>query len=162
MRASELRRYISSLNLNKTGTSCIVCAANELPHHVVERRPASYIVNTQPNYRRGAHWVVIYLPKDNKMGSRLTPYFFDSLGYPPSTYCRHFVKFLKNNNSPSRRYRFNHVKIQEDNSTACGMYCLFFLKRLFSTASYHDTQKIIQLMSRVSEETIKNSFGNIN
>ncbi len=159
MRASELRRYISFLKLTRTGTRCVVCAANELPHHVVLRRPAAFIVNTQPNYRPGAHWVLIYLPQKKNMDSTLTPYFFDSLGYPPSAYRQHFIKFLKKNNSPSHTYRFNRVKIQQDNSSACGMYCLFFFKSLLSTDTCNSTQNIIKLMSSVSEKTMMHSLN---
>ncbi len=158
MRASQIRRHISAIKPSASGITCIVCASNELPRHAVQRRPAVYIVNTQPNYQPGAHWVLIYLPSRNSPEKSRAPYFFDPLGYPPSEYRQRFIPFLRRNNIPSQYYYFNHVKIQRDNSTACGLYCLFFLKNILQKDTYTNTDGIIEFMLTVGEQQLKSSL----
>ena len=48
-----------------------------------------YIVNSDPSYLPGEHWIAIYFP------SQSVPEFFDSLGKTPSYYSNSIVSFLK-------------------------------------------------------------------
>ena len=77
-----------------------------------------YILNTDPSYKRGKHWVAIYMGE--------TPEFFDSLGRRPEHY--NFRDLLVNG---SRRrdygYLYNSKRLQNRNSRVCGEYCIFYV-----------------------------------
>lgn len=76
-----------------------------------------YILNNEPAYMRGGHWLAILI------GSR-TAEFFDSAGQPPEAYSTAFKDFLMTH---SRRYKFNSKKIQHSNSDTCGLYCMIYI-----------------------------------
>ena len=85
-----------------------VLAADEM--HEYAREPGIYIVNTQPHWKRGAHWVVF-----SNFGAKTKPEFFDSLGRSPYHYgfeinCHH-----------------NTWPIQSNNSKLCGEYALYYV-----------------------------------
>ena len=79
--------------------------------------PAIFVVNTDPSYKSGQHWVAFYFSQQLE-----TPVeFFDSFGFQPSSA---FKKFI---------YSFGHTKFicgneqyQSFYSTACGQYCVYF------------------------------------
>jgi hypothetical protein len=56
-------------------TFCGVFACNHLPR-IVKVVPASFIVNTDPSYKSGAHWLAVYFDENR------TVEFFDSYGQP--------------------------------------------------------------------------------
>ena len=55
-----------------------VCASDAIPIHV-KKRPLLYIVNTDPSYIPGEHWVVIYIGEDGSVE------YFDPLPEVPSS-----------------------------------------------------------------------------
>ena len=80
------------------------------------RKPCAYILNTDPHYKKGQHWVAIYIDRSN------TGYYFDSYGLPPIK--KEFVNFLQKH---CRRWEYNDVLLQDPGSEACGEFCLYFL-----------------------------------
>lgn len=81
------------------------------------RYPCALVVNTDPSYLPGEHWVAIFLN-----ASRHGEY-FDSYGLPPSIYpdIAHFL--IRNCES----FRYNSHLLQGLGSTVCGQYVLFYL-----------------------------------
>jgi len=67
-----------------------VTCADELSISI-GRRPRTYVVNTDPCKRSGAHWNVFLFPKVDPVE------FFDSLGNRPGTYDPRFEYVLANN-----------------------------------------------------------------
>ena len=67
-----------------------------------------YIVNNQPSWRLGQHWVVLYKTE-----------LFDSYGLSPTFYG--FPGITK----------YNTKIIQCNNSDKCGAYCLFYIVKRF-------------------------------
>lgn len=78
--------------------------------------PISVIVNLDPHYKDGSHWVAIIINK-NRQG-----HYFDSFGRPPTG---NILTFLERN--ATRGYVYNKIKYQGNSSTACGYFCIFFI-----------------------------------
>ena len=90
--------------------------------------PVSLVVNLEPKWSRGSHWLSIWIDKENIE-------IFDSLGFDPKSWnnfpCR-LLQFLS-------RFKYSHnFKIspacQSMNSHYCGLFCIYFIcKRPFWT-----------------------------
>ena len=78
--------------------------------------PSCFVINNQPSYKNGEHWVAVYFTKDKK------GIFFDSFGKSPTFY--KLDKFLRKN---SNDLVYNNKQIQTLFSEYCGYYCLLFL-----------------------------------
>jgi hypothetical protein len=87
---------------------------DKLPKRV--QYPSCFVINNQPSYQTGEHWVAVYFTKNKNA------VFFDSYGNNPSFY--KLTKFVKNN---SKMFEYNHKQIQSYLSEYCGYYCLLFL-----------------------------------
>ncbi len=81
-----------------------------------KRKRCAYVLNTDPHYKKGEHWVAVYIDK-----SRVR-YYFDSYGLPPMK--NECVDFLKRH---CRRWVYNDVRLQDEGSKVCGQFCLYFL-----------------------------------
>ncbi len=81
-------------------------------------KPSIYIINTDPSYRRGEHWVAIYF---NGFGKGE---YFDSFGLPP----RHgdIERFLYHH---VLSYTYNRRVLQNVLSVTCGLYCVYYVMR---------------------------------
>ena len=120
MRTQHLRGVLACPQLRRSFKTAEVLALNEIPHSRVRlATPAIYIVNSEPNFNQGAHWVAVCLRKKS------APEFFDPLGLPPSEYSPNLVKFLKSN-STDGSYERSTTRVQRDGSTLCGPYCLLY------------------------------------
>ena len=75
------------------------------------------IFNLSKHNQKGSHFVAIYKDK-------IKVIYFDSFGHPPKNNL--LKKFLKKH-SRNRRLLYNKVKIQDDESYFCGIFCLAFL-----------------------------------
>lgn len=91
-----------------------VFPADQLPP--VEKETA-LIVNTDSHDEEGSHWLAMYI-QDEK-----TLEFFDSFGFPSSTYKPFISEFAKQ--FPC--VRWNSTTFQSPTSNVCGQYCLYFL-----------------------------------
>ena len=92
-----------------------VIAKDELPLRKPEHVKA-YIVNTQPSYKPGEHWVAVTF---NRNGDLL---YFDSYGLPPME--KEIIDFIHNH---STRWIFNKQPLQSLYAITCGLYCIFVL-----------------------------------
>ncbi len=125
MKSSQIRAILRQHASSATFQTVQVCASNELPRIVQEwQKPALFIVNTDPNYRDGSHWVATVLFKRCNE-SLVHTYFFDPLGFPPSEYDKSLTRFLHANSSPVSRAH-NSLNIQPFESASCGYYCTYF------------------------------------
>ena len=83
-------------------------------------KPMFLIVNTEPSWLPGEHWLVFYFPKGD------IPEFFYSFGHDPSYYSSHFTDFLCEN-SEQKNFWINSEQLQSFGSNICGLYCILFV-----------------------------------
>ena len=91
-----------------------VFPCDELPYH--QNLPLNIIVNTDPSYKPGTHWICISIKKNGE------GFYFDSFGLPPLK--KEIVDFLV---TKCKRWRFNQVSLQNITSKTCGHYCVLFI-----------------------------------
>lgn len=111
-----------------------VYAADQLPSASYKEKEC-YVVNTDPSYERGAHWLAIFF--DHSGGE-----FFDSYGYPPVTYNDSFMDFMEGS---GLKWSYNKKRLQGTFSTVCGQYCVYYL---------------VKRCNGKPMKTIVNAFGN--
>lgn len=100
-----------------------------------------FIINTDPSYCEGKHWVSIYFPLNS------LPEFFDSLGKSPSFYSNYILEFLIQNSAHGFVYNSKHI--QKPFSSSCGLYCLYFIYFRSKNYSY---ENILKKFNNNSEE----------
>lgn len=106
-----------------------VYAANRLPNSI--SLPCGIVVNTDPDYKEGSHWIAIFIDKFRN-GE-----YFDSYGLPP--FVAHHKRFLRTN---CKTFVFNTQEMQSLNSDVCGQYCLLYLYFRAHGRSLVDFQRI--------------------
>ena len=75
LRTSHIRGALRRPGVRRRFRTSEVGALNEIPHTGVwQRKPAIYIVNADPNYLSGSHWVAVCVLKNHPAE------FFDPLG----------------------------------------------------------------------------------
>ena len=88
----------------------------------------SCIINYHNTNQKGSHWVAIFNHPDD-------PYiqFFDSYGIVPSDTiqykCRQYI---------NKQIQYSTHRIQNLNSSYCGLYCVYFLMMRYCGVSYYD------------------------
>lgn len=87
------------------------------------------IANTDESDRPGQHWLAVFIPNKGP------PEFFDPLAFPPIHYVDHFENFLVNRGP---QYKFNTQKVQSDESTQCGLFCIYYLYFRSRNVSFED------------------------
>ena len=103
------------------------------------KRTKFYIVNMQDHDEgNGSHWVVFYYNKP------LTSIYFDSFGFVAPIQ-------VENRISP---YIFNDADVQDYNSSACGYFCIAFIKFLHNKKDKQEPYKAF--LKLFKNETIKN------
>ena len=86
----------------------------------------------------GTHWTVFYY------NHPLTSIYFDSFGFVPPTQ-------VENKISP---YVFNDADVQDYNSSACGYFCIAFIKFLHNKQDKQGAYKAF--LTLFKNQTIKN------
>lgn len=81
--------------------------------------PADVIINTDPHFRPGEHWVALWISKN---GDGI---FFDSYGRPLANKC-----FLRRIKKYCKTFKCNKMKIQSDFSSVCGEFSFMFLSMM--------------------------------
>ncbi len=112
----------------------------------MKQRPASIIINTDPSYLPGRHWLAFYIDK-NGVG-----FFFDSYGKSPAFYgLEHYLKKL------TTTIVTNNQRLQGVNSSTCGLFSIYFI--LLKSRGFSMNQ-IVQIFSKkhfsFNDELIKN------
>ena len=105
---------------------------DQFPHQKFTQPLHSYalccVVNIDPSYKPGQHWVAFFREKDSKEIE-----FFDSYGYPPSSY-----KFEPFSQLTSVS---NTFPLQSNATNVCGHYCILFLLFRFASINLLNVQK---------------------
>lgn len=100
-----------------------VYASNRIPKIFLTKNPQGFIVNLDPHYLPGSHWVAIIIFKSGKY-KRLQ--FFDSYGLKPP------LKEV----SKEWFVQHNPWQFQSSKSTVCGQYCIFFIRKRLQGMSF--------------------------
>jgi len=79
----------------------------------------SIIFNLSPHDEEGSHFIAI-TRRNNKL------FYFDSFGSKCTN--KNLLEFMKQYKLP---IEYNQTKIQDDSSSLCGYYCLYFLHEYF-------------------------------
>lgn len=91
-------------------------ASDQLPCRISEY-PACFIVNVDPAYESGSHWLACYLSSLHHLE------FFDSYGREPSHFEGPIWEYVKR----FRYVDYNTSTLQSNISAVCGQYCIFYL-----------------------------------
>ena len=109
----------------------------QLPKELI--RGKFYIINLQDhNKGDGTHWTVFYYNKP------LTSIYFDSYGFIAP-------QDVQDKITP---YIFNDAEIQDFNSSACGYFCISFIKFLHNKADKQEAYKTFLKLFKLN--TLKN------
>ena len=90
-----------------------VYAADQLPR-TISYRPLLYIANTDPHFRPGRHWVVIYFDEEHNE-------YFDPLGKEPNNIIKDYLTLMGPNG-----YLRNAKRVQGARSVNSGQFCLCY------------------------------------
>ena len=131
-KAQKTKTGISRLgilkNLQFTKDFIGVYAEDQVSHLSITTFPSSLIINLDPSYMRGSHWLAIRI-------SRSSLEIFDPLGFQILSWPRipcHLLNFLRR--WSSHRKTFISPVIQSQSSVLCGFYCIayIFCRQVFS------------------------------
>ena len=75
--------------------------------------PSSFVINLDPSYKPGSHWVAMYFDR-NGVGE-----YFDSFAHYPPHKAEHFV-YLH-----AKRWQYIRMQVQEIYTTTCGQFIVF-------------------------------------
>ena len=117
-----------------------VFPADMLPTKARDAKPGFYVVNTDPHFKAGEHWVAFYIPLDMKTNPME---YWDSYGLKPPEI---FTPFL------NRMYLRNTKFIQHPLSSTCGQYCIYYILMRYKGHS------IEEIVSVFSEDTLENDI----
>lgn len=99
-----------------------VWPSNTLP--LVTKKPMKYIINLDPSYKDGTHWVAVKFNRDG------TAHYFDSFGRQPEGNILTFIERFA-----PKGYTYSKNKYQDDYSSSCGYFCILFI--LLSPNKFH-------------------------
>ena len=91
----------------------------------IRKYPCTFVINTEKSGHPGDHWVAIYM-------TQTITFYFDSFGLPVIeediyNYLRRYCKSVI----------YNKKCIQDVTSDACGMFCIAFIKKVYSLNSFN-------------------------
>jgi hypothetical protein len=131
----DLTDIITSMKLDKHLGG--IYSKDQLPKELI--RDKFYIVNLQDHDKGdGTHWTVFYY------NHPLTSIYFDSYGFIVS-------QDVQNKITP---YVFNDTEIQDFNSSACGYFCVSFIKFLHNKDNKQEVYKTFLKLFKIN--TLKN------
>ena len=114
-----------------------VYPCDRLPYN--NKLPLNIIVNTDPSYLPGQHWVCISIKKNGR------GQYFDSFGLPPLK--QDIFEFLEA--KCTKGWSYNTVTIQNINSHTCGHYCVLYI--IFMCQSLSNDEFISKFNSNTSQ-----------
>jgi len=86
------------------------------PMSTGDGQPRLMIVNTDPSYEAGEHWIAIYVDSTGHRGE-----FFDSFGRRPPPVFEAYM-----NVNCWNYWSFNERQLQSITSSMCGYYCVYY------------------------------------
>ena len=115
----ELTRILSS---DPYARHCFagVRASDHLTSKKMPKAPSCLIVNTDPCWKPGTHWLAIFMDENRNLE------FFDSYGQHPLKY-RRVYEFLRWHGKDENEWKTNTKQLQGPLSSTCGQFCLYFL-----------------------------------
>jgi len=87
-----------------------VFSANEIPQFHTYNQQVACVVNTDPSYLPGSHWVAFFVDDQSRIE------FFDSYGSPPIAY-----------GLPVYPHIVNNIKLQSPSTDVCGHYSILYV-----------------------------------
>lgn len=117
----------------------------------VSKLPAALVVNTDPHYRPGQHWVAIYIDK-NGNGD-----YFDSYGMPPLY--KEIKEFLEDN---CNRWCYSTQMLQNIIAVTCGAYCVFYIKLRCLGYTHCDFIKLFTNRTYINDKIVAKLFNEFN
>ena len=131
----DLTDIITHMKLDKHFDG--IYSKDQLPKELI--RGKFYIINLQDhNKGDGTHWTAFYYNKP------LTSIYFDSYGFIAP-------QDVQNKITP---YIFNDAEIQDFNSSACGYFCIAFIKFLHNKEDKQEAYKTFLKLFKLN--TLKN------
>ena len=109
------------------------------------QRPLAIVVNLDPSYMSGSHWIVLFITVDN------IGYYFDSFGLP---FINEYILDFFRNNLVSNIY-YNTNSIQSIKSASCGSFCVLFVRMLCNKFSFEQFLKLFTNNKDTNEKLIK-------
>ena len=106
-----------------------VFSADQIIKQYNQLRNKFVVVNLDPSWKTGSHWVGIYFDEGKNE-------YFDSYGWEPP-----YIEF----DDMLRNYKMNACQLQHPLTTVCGQYCCFYIWRKCKGDSLKD---IVSLFSR--------------
>lgn len=100
-----------------------VISSNEL-YKIRSKRAVAVIVNTDPSWKPGQHWVALFKPENGSLEV------FDSYGRLLSEYNKYFTDLYE------MKPVENCSTLQSVNSSTCGLFCLYFLYHRINGVSF--------------------------
>ena len=110
-------------------------ASDELDNFLFDSLPFSIIVNFDPAGSSGSHWVALHVEKRQVE-------FFDPLGFDMESWPKfptQLIEFVRNI-SFHRRLLISR-RLQPENSTLCGFYCIYYIAVRMTNTLNHITNK---------------------
>lgn len=117
----------------------------------IKKFPVILIVNTDPSYRPGEHWISIYI------GANKTGEYFDSYGLPPLH--PEIINFL--DIMCPRGYNYNPHTLQCISCITCGYYCIIYVIFKSNKKSYCEFISLFSKNVYTNEVKVKNLIKNI-
>lgn len=107
---------------------------------LMKKEPCFAIINVAPAHHPGLHWVLLFKPPNKRK-----MVFFDSFALSPAQYNSNVVRAVEHFSSfthfPGKFYSLKRA-IQADDSTLCGLYCIFFAYYLNAGESINTLSKL--------------------
>lgn len=144
MNSNEISKILRRCKITRNKFKGVFSSENMPKKSTYFQTPFCFVVNTDPSWLPGAHWVAIFVDQDQKIE------FFDSFGRRPMT--QHLKNFC------GREYTFNERIIQSLTSNVCGQYCIYFLYNRCSGKSFSRIMKCFNPNTAWINDRIVKSF----
>ena len=146
---------LTNILIQDEATALLNPAVKPLDHFDSDliRKPSMTIINLDPCWEAGSHWVAVYIPLHGKAE------YFDSYGFKPNDYIVKTLQHLDQDIIYSSH-------LLQGFSTVCGQYCLIFLLLRARNYTFNEIMSNMFLCESVSERdtiinmVINNKFSN--
>jgi hypothetical protein len=127
----DIEDILKHYNLNING----IFHKDDLPNKL---KKGFYIINLDKKYNPGTHWTCLYYINPNYS------IYFDAMGFYPPAEIEDKLKI----------YDYNIEQIQNINSSACGFYCIAFIKYMIGKKDY--LKEFNNFIDKFNKNNIKN------